>query len=51
LYLTATNRMAPPTVTVQSSKKASELTDDELDSLIAAVAEREKTTRTQLKAV
>jgi DNA-binding transcriptional MerR regulator len=51
LYLTATNRMAPPTVTVQSSKKAAELTDEELDSLIAAVAEREKSTRTQLKVV
>jgi prephenate dehydratase len=43
--------MAPPTVTVQSSKKAAELTDEELDSLIAAVAEREKSTRTQLKVV
>jgi DNA-binding transcriptional MerR regulator len=51
LYLQATNRMAPPTVTVQSSKKAAELTDEELDSLIAAVAEREKSSRTQLKAV
>lgn len=51
LYLQATNRMAPPTVTVQSSKKAAELSDDELDALIAAVAEREKTTRTTLKAV
>lgn len=51
LYLQATNRMAPPTVTVQSNKKASELSDDELDSLIAAVAEREKSNRTQLKAV
>jgi hypothetical protein len=51
LYLQATNRMAPPTVTVQSNKKASELSDDELDSLIAVVAEREKSNRTQLKAV
>ena len=51
LYLQATNRMAPPTVTVQSSKKAAELSDEELDQLIAAVAEREKAQRTQLRAV
>lgn len=51
LYLQATNRMAPPTVTVQSNKKASELSDEELDSLIAAVAEREKSNRNHLKAV
>lgn len=51
LYLQATNRMAPPTVTVQSTKKAAELSDEELDSLIAAVAEREKASRTQLKVV
>jgi len=51
LYLQATNRMAPPTVTVQSSKKTAELSDDELDALIAAVAEREKQTRTTLKAL
>jgi hypothetical protein len=51
LYLQATNRMAPPTVTVQSNKKASELSDEELDSLIAAVAEREKSSRNHLKAV
>ena len=51
LYLQATNRMAPPTVTVQSNKKAAELSDAELDSLIAAVAEREKAQRTHLKAL
>ncbi len=51
LYLQATNRMAPPTVTVQSSKKAAELSDEELDALIVAVAEREKATRAQLRAV
>ena len=43
--------MAPPTVTVQSNKKAAELSDSELDSLIAAVAEREKAQRTQLRVV
>lgn len=51
LYLQATNRMAPPTVTVQSNKKAAELSDEELDALIGAVAEREKAQRTQLKVV
>ena len=51
LYLQATNRMAPPTVTVQSNKKAAELSDAELDSLIAAVAEREKAQRSHLKAL
>ena len=51
LYLQATNRMAPPTVTVQSNKKAAELSDDELDALIVAVAEREKSQRKQLRAV
>ncbi len=51
LYLQATNRMAPPTVTVTSNKKSAELSDEELDSLIAAVAEREKAQRVQLRAV
>jgi hypothetical protein len=51
LYLKATNRMAPPSVTISSNKKATELTDAELDSLIAAVAEREKASRSQLKVV
>ena len=51
LYLQATNRMTPPTVTVQTNKKAAELSDSELDSLIAAVAEREKAQRTQLRVV
>jgi hypothetical protein len=51
LYLKATNRMAPPSVTISSNKKAAELSDVELDSLIAAVAEREKAQRTHLKAI
>lgn len=46
LYLQATNRMAPPTVEVRSDRKVSELSDAELDELIAAVASREKETRT-----
>ena len=51
LYLQATHRMAPPTVTVQSNRKTAELSDEELDSLIAAVAEREKASRNHLKVV
>lgn len=50
LYLQATNRMAPPTVEVKSDRKLTELSDAELDALIASVAAREKETRT-LKAV
>ncbi len=50
LYLQATNRMAPPTVEVKSDRKLTELSDAELDALIASVASREKETRT-LKAV
>ena len=51
LYLKATNRMAPPSVTISSNKKTVDLSDAELDSLIAAVAEREKAQRTHLKAL
>lgn len=50
LYLQATNRMAPPTIEVKSDRKAQDLSDAELDALIAAAASREKETRT-LKAV
>jgi hypothetical protein len=46
LYLQATNRMAPPTVEVKSDRKLAELSNDELDALIASVASREKETRT-----
>ena len=46
LYLQATNRMAPPTVEVRSDRKLTELSDAELDALIASVASREKETRT-----
>lgn len=45
LYLQATNRMAPPTVQVNSDRKAQDLSDSELDELIAALATREKETR------
>lgn len=50
LYLQATNRMAPPTIEVKSDRKAQELSDAELDELIAALAAREKDSR-QLKVV
>jgi hypothetical protein len=42
LYLQATNRMAPPTVEIKSDRKAADLSDDELDQLIGAMAAREK---------
>ncbi len=45
LYLQATNRMLPPTVTVQSSKKTTELSDVELDELIGQIAAHEKSRR------
>lgn len=45
LYLQATNRMAPPTVTVREEKRVAELSDSQLDELIAALAVREKSTR------
>jgi hypothetical protein len=38
--------MAPPTVEVKSDRKLTELSDTELDALIASVASREKETRT-----
>jgi SOS response regulatory protein OraA/RecX len=50
LYLQATNRMAPPTVEIKSEKKAAELSDEELDQLIGAMAAREKQSRS-LRAV
>ena len=45
LYLQATNRMLPPTVTLQSTKKTNELTDRELDELIGQIAAHEKNRR------
>lgn len=45
LYLQATNRMAPPTVEVKQEKRTAEMTDAELDELIAALATREKNSR------
>jgi hypothetical protein len=52
LYLQATNRMAPPTVTVKSEKASAELSDAELDELIGMMAAREREARGQhLKAM
>lgn len=45
LYLQATNRMAPPTVEIKSDRKASDLSDEELEQLISAMAAREKQQR------
>lgn len=50
LYLQATNRMAPPTVEIKNEKRSAELSDSELDELIAAMAMRERDKR-NLKAV
>ena len=44
LYLKATNRLAPPSVTIGTSK-SSDLSDTELDDLIATIAAREKANR------
>lgn len=45
LYLQATNRMAPPTIELKNDRKAAELSDTDLDELIAALAAREKESR------
>ena len=50
LYLQATNRMLPPTVTVNSNKRATELSDIELDELIGQIAAHE-TSRRNFKVV
>lgn len=50
LYLQATNRMAPPTLEIKNDRKTADLTDEELDALIAAQALRERDQR-KLKAV
>ena len=45
LYLQATNRMAPPTIEIKNDRKSSDLSDEELDGLIAAMAMREREQR------
>ena len=42
LYLQATNRMAPPTVELKTERRVAELSDSDLDELIAAMAKRER---------
>ena len=49
LYLQATNRLAPTQVQVEHSTKPSEITDQELDALIASVAQSQIESRRQLK--
>lgn len=45
LYLQATNRLAPTQITVEHTSKASEISDEELDQLIASVAAAERASR------
>lgn len=45
LYLQATGRMAPTQVNVEHTSKVSEISDAELDALIASVAASEKESR------
>ena len=49
LYLQATNRLAPTQVHVEHSTKPSEISDAELDALIAAAAQSEVESRRELK--
>jgi hypothetical protein len=49
LYLQATNRLAPMQVNVEHSQKTSEITDAELDALIASVAHSEIESRKEQK--
>ena len=47
LYLQATGRMAPTQVNVEHSTKVSDISDEELDALIASVAAGEKALRSE----
>jgi len=47
LYLQATGRMAPTQVNVEHSTKVAEISDEELDALIASVAAGEKAARAE----
>lgn len=51
LYLQATNRLAPTQVHVEHSTKPSEISDADLDALIAAAAQSEVESRRELKAL
>lgn len=50
LYLQATGRLAPVQVNVEHSGKVNELSDRELDELIASAASSEKRFRLETKA-
>lgn len=50
LYLQATNRLAPTQVQIEHSNKPSEISDAELDALIASVARSEVEARRELGA-
>ena len=50
LYLQATNRLAPTQVQVEHTTKPSEISDADLDALIASVAQSEVEARKELKA-
>jgi hypothetical protein len=50
LYLQATNRLAPTQVHVEHSTKPSEISDADLDALIASVAQSEVDSRRELDA-
>ena len=51
LYLQATNRLAPTQVHVEHSTKPSEISDADLDALIAAAAQSDVESRRELKAL
>lgn len=51
LYLQATNRLAPTQVHVEHSTKPSEISDAELDALIASAAQSEIESRRELKSL
>jgi hypothetical protein len=51
LYLQATGRLAPVQVNVEHSGKVTELSDSELDALIAESARSEKSFRLQTKVI
>lgn len=51
LYLQATNRLVPQSAPVDSSKSLSDLSDDELDKIISAIAAKEASKRANLRAL
>ena len=51
LYLQATNRLVPQTAPVDSSKSLSDLSDEELDKIISAIAAKEASKRANVRAI